>query len=111
MDNLTQQELEHTYQFLSSPNVDDLLKKADENEWKKFIGTPEFEVLKKVASESTFDEFQAFVHDKEAPAVQLSAEEMEMIKGGGLGTIIKNVFKKVIRGLLRTCDHGTLSYI
>jgi len=50
------------------------------------------QLLVRVAQSSSLEEFQAFATTGEVPAIELSAEELEMMKGGAIGIVAAGLY-------------------
>lgn len=114
MKDITREEGQQLYQFFSSPNVDELVQIAKNDQLKELFKYEEFNVVKKLADNCSLEEFQTFLETKETPSIQLSPSEMEMIKGGGiigfLSKIVKNAIRSV-RGNIVTGEGCSLAMI
>lgn len=84
MSHLNKEEIKKIYQLLTSPNVDGLVQKLEDQSSISQLRGPELEVAKKVAQGTTIENFEAFLLSNEVPPVKLSESEMELIQGGGL---------------------------
>lgn len=92
MENISNQELKKVYLLFSSPKYEEIIKKGDTD-----ISSNEDVVLvRKIAQNCSWEEFEAFAQNGEIPSLELSPTEMEKLKGGGwLTSALRWVARKI----------------
>lgn len=102
----TKKEVHQIYQFLTSPNVDALSEKAQEEVVEVRLQGPELEALKKIANHCSLAEFESFIESNDVPPIKLDDRELELIKGGGLASWLYKAFKKALERYIKDNPGG-----